>query len=91
MLSKNVETLENMNGTTAKFAKWYVRIIDPKVMDRAETVHIVLGGVPSGIWLRLERDLDFVKSGIGFCNRRTCPELQIAVSCRFKSRCILNF
>ena len=33
MLSKNVETLKNMNGTTAKFAKWYVRIIDPKVID----------------------------------------------------------
>ena len=33
MLSKNVETLKNMNGTTAKFAKWYVRIIDPKVIE----------------------------------------------------------
>ena len=33
MLAKNVETLKNMNGTTAKFAKWYVRIIDPKVIE----------------------------------------------------------
>ena len=33
MLSKNVETLKNMNSTTAKFAKWYVRVIDPKVID----------------------------------------------------------
>ncbi len=32
MLSKNVETLKNLNGTTAKFAKWYVRIIDPKII-----------------------------------------------------------
>ena len=33
MLSKNVETLKNMNGGTAKIAKWYVRIIDPKVIQ----------------------------------------------------------
>ena len=33
MVSKNVETLKNMNGGTAKFAKWYVRIIDPKVIQ----------------------------------------------------------
>ena len=33
MVSKNVETLKNMNGGTAKFAKWYVRIIDPKVIE----------------------------------------------------------
>ena len=33
MLPKNVETLKNMNATTAKFAKWYVRIIDPKVIE----------------------------------------------------------
>ena len=33
MLAKNVETLKNMNGGTAKFAKWYVRIIDPKIID----------------------------------------------------------
>ena len=33
MLSKNVETLKNMNSTTAKFAKWYVWVIDPKVID----------------------------------------------------------
>ena len=32
MLAKNVETLKNMNGTTAKYAKWYVRILDPKVI-----------------------------------------------------------
>jgi hypothetical protein len=33
MQAKNVETLKNMNGSTAKFAKWYVRIIDPKVIQ----------------------------------------------------------
>ena len=33
MLSKNVETLKNMNGSTSKYAKWYVRIIDPKIID----------------------------------------------------------
>ena len=33
MLPKNVETLKNMNGTTAKFAKWYVRVCDPKIVD----------------------------------------------------------
>ena len=33
MLAKNVETLKNMNGTTGKFAKWYVRIIDPRIID----------------------------------------------------------
>ena len=43
MLAKNVETLKNMNATTSKFAKWYVRVIDPKVIDysfkaRGETV-----------------------------------------------------
>ena len=32
-LSKNVETLKNMNGGTAKYAKWYVRIIDPKIIE----------------------------------------------------------
>ena len=32
MLARNVETLKNMNGTTAKFAKWYVRVLDPKVI-----------------------------------------------------------
>jgi hypothetical protein len=33
MLPKNVETLKNMNGGTAKFAKWYVRVLDPKTID----------------------------------------------------------
>lgn len=33
MLSKNVETLKNMNGTTAKYAKWFVRVLDPKVIE----------------------------------------------------------
>ena len=32
MLARNVATLKNMNGTTAKFAKWYVRVLDPKVI-----------------------------------------------------------
>ena len=43
MFAKKVETLKNMNGTTSKFAKWYVRVVDPKVIDysfksRGETV-----------------------------------------------------
>ena len=33
MVSKNTETLKNMNSTTAKFAKWYVRILDPKIIE----------------------------------------------------------
>ena len=33
MLAKNVKTLKNMNATTSKFAKWYVRVVDPKVVD----------------------------------------------------------
>ena len=33
MLAKNVETLKSVNGGTAKFAKWYVLIIDPKIID----------------------------------------------------------
>ena len=33
MIGKNVEPLKNMNASTSKFAKWYVRIIDPKVKD----------------------------------------------------------
>ena len=33
MLGKNVESLKNMSASTSKFAKWYVRIIDPKVND----------------------------------------------------------
>ena len=33
MLAKNVETLKNMNATTSKFAKWYVRVVDPNVID----------------------------------------------------------
>ena len=43
MLPKNLETLKNMNGTTGKFAKWYVRVIAPKIIDypikaRGETI-----------------------------------------------------
>ena len=30
MLPKNVETLESMNASTGKYAKWHVRVIDPK-------------------------------------------------------------
>ena len=33
MLSKNVETLKNMNGTTAKYATWFVMVLDPKVVE----------------------------------------------------------
>ena len=33
MLPKNTETLKNMNNTTAKYARWYVRVLDPKVID----------------------------------------------------------
>ena len=33
MLPKNVEILKNMNSTIGKFAKWYVRIIDPKIIQ----------------------------------------------------------
>ena len=33
MLSKDTEPLKNVNSQTAKFAKWYVEIIDPKVID----------------------------------------------------------
>ncbi len=33
MLAKNVETLKNMNSSTGKYAKWYVRIIDPKIIE----------------------------------------------------------
>ena len=33
MLSNNVETLKHMNGTTAKYAKWFVRVLDPKVIE----------------------------------------------------------
>jgi len=32
-LGKNVDTLKNMNSTTSKYAKWFVRIIHPKVID----------------------------------------------------------
>ena len=43
MLGKNVETLKNMNATTSKLCKWYVRVVDPKVIDysfkaRGETI-----------------------------------------------------
>ena len=33
MLAMSVETLKNMKGTTSKLAKWYVRVVDPKVID----------------------------------------------------------
>ena len=33
MLSKNTEALKSMNSQTAKYAKWYVKILDPKVID----------------------------------------------------------
>ena len=33
MLPKNVEILKNMNSTIGKFARWYVRIIDPKIIE----------------------------------------------------------
>ena len=32
MLPKNVDILKNMNSTIGKFAKWYVRIIDPEII-----------------------------------------------------------
>ena len=43
MLPKNLETLKNMNSSTGKFAKWYVRAIAPKIIDytfeaRGETI-----------------------------------------------------
>jgi hypothetical protein len=37
VLGKNVETLKNMNSSTSKYAKWYVRIIDPKIIDYSFT------------------------------------------------------
>ena len=33
MLSKNTEALKSMNSQTAKYAKWYVKILDPQVND----------------------------------------------------------
>ena len=33
MLSKNTEALKSMNSQTAKFAKWYVKVLDPKIID----------------------------------------------------------
>ena len=33
MLSKNTEALKSMNSQTGKFAKWYVNVLDPKVID----------------------------------------------------------
>ena len=43
MLPKNLETLKNMNSSTGKFAKWYVRVIAPMIIDytfetRGETI-----------------------------------------------------
>ena len=53
MVAKNVETLKNMNDSTSKYAKWYVRIIDPKIIEysfsakgeeiRANKIQCVLG------------------------------------------------
>ena len=37
MVSKHTKTLRNMNSTTAKYAKWHVRVIDPKVIDYSFT------------------------------------------------------
>ena len=44
MVGTNVETLKNMNGATAKYAKWFVRILDPKLVEytftsRGETIN----------------------------------------------------
>ena len=44
MLSKNTEALKSMNSQTAKYAKWYVKILDPKVIDypffsKGENIH----------------------------------------------------
>ena len=44
MLSKNTEALKSMNSQPAKYAKWYVKILDPKVIDyslfsRGENIH----------------------------------------------------
>ena len=33
MLSNSVETLNKIKASTGKFAKWYVRVSDPKVKD----------------------------------------------------------
>ena len=32
-LAKNTEALKSMSSQTAKFARWYVRILDPKVVN----------------------------------------------------------
>ena len=37
MLGKNLETLKNMNSTTAKFAKCSVRVLDPKIIEYSFT------------------------------------------------------
>ena len=33
MLSKNMDQLKSMNSQTDKFAKWYVKVLDPKVIE----------------------------------------------------------
>ena len=33
MLPKNTEALKSMNSQTGKFAKWYVNVLDPKIID----------------------------------------------------------
>ena len=43
-VSKNIETLKNMNASTSKYAKWYVRVIDPKIIQysfqaKGELIH----------------------------------------------------
>ena len=32
-MPRNVEVLKSMNGTIGKYAKWYVRVIDPKIIQ----------------------------------------------------------
>ena len=44
MLSKSTEPLKNMDSQTAKFAKWYVKVLDPKVIEysfksKGESIH----------------------------------------------------
>ena len=43
-MPKNVETLKNMNANIAKYAVWYVRVLDPKIIHcefhcMGETIH----------------------------------------------------
>ena len=45
MLPKSTEALKSMNITTAKFAKWCVRVLGPKVVDYSFTAR---GEMPVG-------------------------------------------